>query len=337
MSDSPAAPEAASAAPVDPLQRSRTIVAWLVVVATLGLFSPLTASMPWRGDCASYVLAITFEAVPWILLGALISGLIESLVPRAWLPRIAARLGPAGVPVTAIVAPAFPTCECGVVPIVRSLLRKGLPPAHALTYLLAAPVLNPVVLFTTWLAFQDGRMVALRAGGAVLIAIIGGLLLTRSGTVFANMAAVHGHSHDHHHGTSLLQRAGHLAEHVFEDFVEMMVFFLFGVLIAAALRTFLGANVLSVLGDSEVTGTLTMMGTAFVMSLCSEADAFLAVTFTEFSRGALLAFLVFGPMCDLKLLVMFRAIMPPRAILILVVYLVFSCAFYALAAGSLFL
>jgi len=130
----------------------------------------------------------------------------------------------------------------------------------------------------------------------------------------------HDHDHDHEHGgRGALRKGSHLGEHVFADFAEMMVFFLFGVLIAATMRTFVSQPDLAQLGSQAVFGELTMMTSAFVLSLCSEADAFVARSFTaEFTAGALLSFLVFGPMCDIKLLLMYRAVFRHRFVVLLV-------------------
>ncbi|MBA3939175.1 MAG: permease, partial [Planctomycetes bacterium] len=152
-----------------------------LILTTLALFPPLAAHRPWHDSFTTYFIAIVLESVPYILIGSLVGGLIEVFLPATVLPRLVARLGILGIPVTALAAPAFPACECGVLAVARGLMRKGLPLPHTITYLLAGPILNPTVLFTTWLAFRDHGALypVLRACGALVVAVAFGFALRR--------------------------------------------------------------------------------------------------------------------------------------------------------------
>ncbi len=336
-----------------------------LVLATLALFPPLAAHRPWQDSFTTYFIAIVLESVPYILIGSLVGGLIEVFLPATVLPRLVARLGHLSIPVTALAAPAFPACECGVLAVARGLMRKGLPLPHTVTYLLAGPILNPTVLFTTWLAFRDQGALypVLRAVGALVVAVTFGFALRRvdprrillphiadgveaagrAGAAAADACCGHEHGdHDHDHAPAtpraatvaldlgqalrgaprvalaarpaaprrsrLASTLGRLSAQVLDHFLEMAAFFLMGVFVAAAMRTWLGNGGFAELGTGAVSGPLVMMAAAFVLSLCAEADAFVARSFTEFTVPAHLAFLVFGPMFDIKLFLMYRAV-----------------------------
>lgn len=359
--------------------------AMLALLALL-LFFPLPGPpAAWQATFAAYFISIVLQSVPYILLGALVSGLMEQFLPSSLLPRLTGRLGVAGLPAIALLSPLFPTCECGVVSIGRGLLRKGLPLPHTLTYLLAAPIINPTVLFTTYLAFQDWRYPLLRALGGFLVSIaVGAVFLRRrpeeiflpgflselpgppgeppqqtattapgrpaglslrrpeapkrlseafaatksSGSAEGGKAAAA--------AGALVRRGSALATHIRRDFLEMTTFFLMGVFIASAMKTFVDPGLLARLGQGPVSGPAVMMGLAFVLSLCAEADAYPAASFGEFRLPAHMAFLVLGPMLDIKLLLMYRTVFRGRFIALFALAIIVGTALYvALLEGLL--
>ncbi len=339
---------------------------FIVLLAVVALtFPPLAGKAAWHSSFATYVHAIVLEAFPYLLIGSLIAGVVEWLLPADLLPRLARRLGPLGLPATIAMAPLMPVCECGVLPVARSLLGKGLPLPHTVAFLLAAPILNPTVVLTTWLAFQDWRYPVLRVAGAIIVALAMGALVARLGagfvlvetlrpapampslgsltraagrSVFAKSRispAVFATAAPMARKVPLRARLGGLATQVIDHFLDMAGYFLVGVFIAAAMKTFLGTH-LDSLGGGTVVAPLAMMGTAFVLSLCAEADAFVCASFVEFALPAKVAFLVFGPMFDIKLLLMYRKVFTGRFILLLSGVLVVLVEAYALLVGALF-
>jgi len=297
--------------------------------AILGLGS---TSREWREPFTIYFLAIVLEAVPFILLGALFSGVMEIWLPPDILPRLTARAGIWGLPLTALAAPLFPACECGVVLVVRGLLRKGLPLPHAIVYLLAAPILNPTVLASTYIAFQDWAYPLTRAVGGLVVALLVGaifrllppkkLLKPEPLPGLATMAEIEacdcGSAVPQAPAPAWMTHWSRAASRVTSDFLDMMPFFLIGVTIASAMKTFISPEALAELGQGTISGPLAMMSTAFVLSLCAEADAFVAASFTEFSFAAVMSFLILGPMVDIKLLMMYRPIFTWRTVSLLV-------------------
>jgi uncharacterized membrane protein YraQ (UPF0718 family) len=308
------------------------------------------ASTEWRESFSIFFMAIVLEAVPFILMGAFLSGLMEIWLPADLLPRLTAKAGVWGLPLVALASPFFPVCECGVVMVVRGLIRKGLPLPHAIVYLLAAPILNPTVLASTYIAFQDWTYPLARALGGIAIALVAGWVISLlpakklykaeplPGLATLDEACGCGHDHSHDHGhvalPGWLNRWGQVAGRVTSDFLDMLPYFLIGVTIASAMKTFINPDALMDLGEGSVSGPFVMMSAAFVLSLCAEADAFVAASFIEFSFPAVMGFLILGPMFDIKLLMMYRPIFTWRTVLLLAVLVWLGVAGFVALLGA---
>jgi uncharacterized membrane protein YraQ (UPF0718 family) len=252
--------------------------------------------------------SLLIEAMPFILLGAIVSAFIEVFVPKSVFEKLALLPRPLQLPVSGLAGAAFPVCECGSVPVARRLIVKGLAPSAAVTFMLAAPVLNPIVIASTMVAYR-GRdilwpMVLGRSGLGLLAAIAVGYVVsdeTKEQLLRRRIDDIGDHSHDHESKSNAF--FGHLAG----DFVFMGRFLVLGALVAAALQTFVPQDVIEAVANTPVVNLLAMMALAFVLSLCSESDAFVAASFVQFGVGAQLAFLVFGPMVDTKLGILYGA------------------------------
>ena len=283
----------------------------------------LSPSLPTRlQDSITLTLSIVVEALPFVILGALVSvvirlfattqRLIQLLPKRPLLRRLAVSLCGTFMPV----------CECGNMPVARGLMVRGLSVAESITFLLAAPIVNPVTLLTTSQAFRlDPSMVWIRLVGALLIANLVGSLLAlykdQTGLVskgFYNTlceveAADHhrhhgDHHHDHHHHASRWQEG----ITIFRDEVSLMLKMLcLGAVIAGLTQVFVPRDVLTSLGGHPIFSILAMITLAFVISICSNVDAFFALAYSNtFTAGSLAAFLVFGPLIDIKMLALMR-------------------------------
>ncbi|WP_041641324.1 permease [Magnetococcus marinus] len=297
----------------------------------------------WRENFSAYFIAITLEAVPFMIMGTLASALIELFVPAGFLPKMAKKLGILGVPAVVLAAPLFPICECGVVPVARRLLKKGLPLSHTIAYLLAAPIFNPVVLLGTWLAFyKDPIYPILRGAGGIFVALLVAFafygysrrraLLNADAFSQPAYPIIPIQPHVPTVPTSRLNRLStiwrDLAFHVREDFLEIAPYFLFGVFLASCMKTFIPQEALFQWGGHAILGPAIMMVAAFVMSLCSEADAFLAASFVEFDVVSHMAFLVLGPMLDIKLIIMYSSLLRGRFIALLSLAVVVGTTLY---------
>lgn len=248
--------------------------------------------------------SLLIEAVPFIALGAVVSALIEVFVPARLFARLSALPASLQVPVSGLAGLFFPVCECGSVPVARRLVAKGLTPAAAITFMLAAPVLNPVVIASTAIAYR-GRdslwaMVVGRAGLGLVVAMAAGWVMERVRPGELLRGRERGAMEHAHEG-----RAAGFFGHLAGDFVFMGRYLVLGAAVAAALQTFVPQDLVASVADLPIVNLVAMMALAFILSLCSESDAFVAASFVQFGVGAQLAFLVFGPMVDTKLGVLY--------------------------------
>jgi uncharacterized membrane protein YraQ (UPF0718 family) len=254
--------------------------------------------------------SIVVEALPFILLGAAASAAIAVWVPARAFARVSRLPAPLQVPAAAAAGFAMPVCECGSVPVARRLILRGLSPSAGIAFMLAAPILNPIVLASTWVAYGAAgkavEMTAARAGLGLVVAVLAGFLIGRSPDSPVRDRAEQGDQHAH---------AGGFAEHLVDDFVFMGRFIVLGAAVAALLQTVVPQDALSAVADRPVLGALALMALAVALSLCSEADAFVAVSFTAFPLGSQLAFLVLGPVVDAKLAVLYGATFRRRFVL----------------------
>ncbi len=296
-----------------------TTVSETVFGRLLGLFVLLTivasAIGVGRGPAAQTFLliftSIVIEALPFILVGALASAAIAVYLPQGsfgWISRLPLSLQ---IPGAALGGFAFPVCECGTVPVGRRLIARGVEPGAAIAFMLAAPVLNPIVLASTWVAYgghmRAAEMVAGRASLGLVTAAAVGFAFSRAkpGELLRPRPA--DYEHDHDHGEAGAGRPVAFSTHLVSDFLFMGKFIVLGAGLSALVQVALPGSVVSALGGAPVLSALALMAVAFVLSLCSEADAFIAASFGSFTPGAQLAFLVFGPLADMKLTVLYGA------------------------------
>ena len=281
---------------------------------------------------ATRFLGIFIEAAPFLLIGTLVSGLIDSFVTTddiaRWIPRNPVLATFAGT----FMGFAFPVCECGVVPVVRRLFMKGLPMSVGVTFLLAAPVINPVVLAGTYAAFGFGMVLIGRFVLTIVVAAIVGLVFAFSARPQdvlqpTSLAPVMGGS-----GVAALPLSVKAPRKTLmiglrdalvsagNEFFDMGRYLIIGTFLAATLQTLISQDVLLALGRGPVVSVITMQVLAFVLSVCSTVDAFLALAFAgTFTTGSILAFLTFGPMVDIKSTLMFIGVFKPRIVAYLIV------------------
>lgn len=294
-------------------------------------------------DFALAFLSILFEGVPFILLGTLISGFIDIYLPAGTMDRFLPKNLYRAVMMAGLLGTVFPVCECAVVPVIRRLLKKGLPVSCALTYMLAAPIINPITALSTWKAFQGQEAVMMTGSRMLLgylVAVAVGLIVLRLPLVAVlktnllsgleknseapeshhshNTCCNHHHNSNHFHDTLDSDRKLIAAfRSAMKDFIEVGVYFTIGVSITALFNTGIapGAEWLDSLAKNPAAAPAALMTLAFILSLCSTSDAFIAATLDKFSWGAKLAFLTFGPMMDVKLLFLYQTVLKKRFIL----------------------
>ncbi len=270
----------------------------------------------------SIFISILIEAIPFILIGVILSGIIQMFVSEEMIARIMPKNRFLAVLFGALAGVLFPACECGIIPITRRLLLKGVPLHAGVAFMLTAPIINPIVLFSTYIAFGNRWSVVFYRGGlALAVSLIIGVILSYQ---FKDNQLLKPDEpgHHHHHGT-LLQKLGGTLRHAIDEFFSAGKYLIIGAFIAAAMQTYVKTSTLLAIGQNDVSSSLVMMGLAFVLSLCSEVDAFIASSFSStFSLGSLIAFLVFGAMVDIKNLLMMLAAFKKRFVFLLITYIV---------------
>jgi hypothetical protein len=279
-----------------PVEPGLAGVALVVVAAALA--RPLLEDLldrPAVAHWATIFVAIAVQALPFLVLGVVISAAVAALVPAGLLPRLLPSSPALAVPVAAAAGVALPGCECGSVPIAGRLVARGAPPAAALAFLLSAPAVNPVVLTATAVAFPGRpQVVFARLLASLLAATVVGLVWARSGRDEL-LAGVHRRAPE---GPPLAVLAA-TAQH---DLLQAGGFLIVGAATAATLQTAVPRSVLDAVAGAGPLAFLALAALAVAMALCSEADAFVAASLTQFSLGARLAFMVVGPMVDVKLI-----------------------------------
>jgi len=279
---------------------TEVLVAGLVLCAVVGTWlRDGVANNPRLATAGTVFSGVFLQATPFLVLGVLISGLIAVFVSPSrltrWLPR---RPGPA-VLAAGVAGAALPGCECGSVPVARRLFGEGSAGAAALTFMLSAPAINPVVLVATAVAFPgQPKMVLARGAASLLTAMAMGVLWSRFGRP-GWITRTLPRSDD---GTE--SRWTVFAEAARHDFLQAASYLTVGAAAAATLRVVVPPWVFEHVAGHLVIGVVTMALLAFVLALCSEADAFVAASLTMLPLVPRLVFLVVGPAVDVKLVAM---------------------------------
>ncbi|WP_246941456.1 permease [Bacillus pinisoli] len=301
---------------------------FLFFVMDLLGFDPMSLSVPgsWL-NVNTIFISIVLEAIPFILLGVFFSALIQTYVSEETIQRFIPKNAIVALVPAALLAVVFPICECAIVPVVRRLIKKGMPLHVGVVLLVGAPVLNPIVLASTYYAFRGNLDVVYgRMGLAFVLSIFIGLIIY---LLYQNSNQLRW-SRDELLGLQpevpkVKNRFKSTLYHASDEFFEMGKYLIVGAFVASLFQTFLDRDVLLDLGSSETAAPAVMMAFAYVLSLCSEADAFVAATFgNTFSIGAILAFLVYGPMLDLKNTIMLFAFFRARFVFGLIVVITVS-------------
>jgi len=279
---------------------------------------PLLASV-----FATRFLGIFVEAVPFLLLGSITSGLIEIFIKTEdilrWLPKnqLGAALG------GTFLGLAFPVCECGVVPVTRRLFTKGLPISMGIAFLLAAPFMNPIVFASTYIAFGFGPVLVGRFVITALVAITVGMVIgafAKPEEVLKPQSMQPLGGTQHKPPSLPLRRQFLQAFHIAGDeFFEMGRFLIVGSALAALMQTIVPQESLLALGTGPVFSVMFMQILAYILSVCSTVDSFLALAFVNtFTTGAIVSFLSFGPMVDIKSTLMFSGVFRRKIVMYLI-------------------
>lgn len=277
-------------------------------------------------DFVTLALSVFIESLPFVFLGILLSTAVQVWVPQRLIDRLLPHTPALRRAVLSVTGILLPVCECGNVPLARGLMLRGFSVPEAVTFLLAAPVLNPVTIITTYQAFgwSDGILAARIIGGFV-IANLAGWLLSRSSNPASALTRefrAHCEHGDEHQRGSRWQRS---LLGIAEETSALMPALIIGSAIAGAIQVGAPRDLLVTLGAHPLWSVLALMLLAFVIAICSSVDAFFILSLsTTFLPGSIVAFLLFGAMMDVKMLALLRTTFTART-LVLVTALVALC------------
>ncbi len=279
-------------------------------------------------EFATIFLALIFETTPFLLGGVLISVFAGPLIERA-LSAAAFRVPAVGMVAGAGAGMLLPMCDCGTRPLAHRLALAGRK-EFAVAFMVAAPVVNPVVVLTTWLAFRDPTLLALRLGITFVMALIVGLVVSALKADIALPTESSGHNHDHDEGRGF----GTLANRSLDEFFELFRFLVIGSALAAAIQQYVDTSALSTT-QGVYFSIAAMMLLAFLLSICSSVDAFVVAGLgAGLGMGPMLAFLVFGPVVNLKSAPLYFRLFSVPAV-VLMALLVTQLAFISAAVVEL--
>jgi uncharacterized membrane protein YraQ (UPF0718 family) len=306
------------------------------------------------GDVLMAFLSIVFEGAPYIMVGTILSGFIDAFLPSKLIDRALPRNKVLSTLIAGFLGLIFPVCECAIVPVIRRLVQKGLPLGCAIAYMLAAPIMNPIVAVSTATAFKEsvklfqwsdlshpGALIQHLAAAAPMtlsrlslgyvVAVLAGLLviffkpsqILRPKIAASIDEAARG-TEDDTVGHTLVKTSFDTKlvaamRTAMRDFLDTGMYFAIGVMITSVFNTQVNQAILDRVAGNGWIATPSIMLLAVVLSLCSTSDAFIAAPMASFSFAAKLAFLVYGPMMDIKLMFMYSGVFKRRIVVGMVV------------------
>lgn len=258
-------------------------------------------------EWATSFVEIVLEGLPFILIGAIASAIIQLFTTEEIIKKVIPKNKFIAVIIASLAGLFMPICECAIIPITKSLIKKKVPIGIAITFMLSVPIVNPIVILSTFYAFNNFKIVIIRLVGGIITAILVGVIVEElsvnknvliSRNSYGDLCDCGCMATDYFKKKSKLRLC---IEHANKEFINIFKYYIFGAFLSSAFMTIIDKDMLNNLGSKKMLSIIIMMALAFLLSLCSEADAFIAKGFLEhFSIPAISAFLILGPMMDLK-------------------------------------
>lgn len=283
----------------------------ITVLFVVRIFSPseLSQSLPDAArDFFTLSISVFIESLPFIFLGVLLSIVVQIWLPASVFDRVLPKTPILRRAVMSLFGILLPVCECGNVPLSRGLMMRGFTVAESLTFLLAAPILNPVTIITTYQAFgfDNGILLGRIVGGFVIANFIGYLFSKhpdQGSLLTSKFQYACEHPHSAESGTKIQRSVQAFAT----ETSAMLPALVIGCAIAGAIQVGVPRELMLALGSNPLWSVLALIALAFVISICSNVDAFFILAFAgTFMPGAIVAFLIFGAMIDIKMLALLR-------------------------------
>lgn len=318
---------------------------WALATAGVLLAAFAIRSLPMGGapelpvaarDLVTLSLAVFIESLPFVILGTCASILVQIWVPAQWFERLLPRTPVLRRAALSLLGVVLPVCECGNVPLARGLISRGFTAGEAVTFLLAAPVLNPVTILTTYHAFgwDNGILIARVVGGFAIANLLGWWLSTHSRPSELLTPGFRAScAHAHGAGGSRIRRS---TESFVTETGALLPALAIGSLIAGAIQVGVPRDMLVLLGSHPLWSVLALLALAFVVSICSSVDAFFILALSSsFLPGSVVGFLLFGAMMDVKMIALLRTTFTGRTIALLAVMTALSAGAIAWAVNLL--
>jgi len=286
-------------------------------------------------DLLTLSISVIIESLPFVMLGIGLSVVVQIWLPQRLLFAILPRTPVLRRATLSLLGVLFPVCECGNVPLARGLIVRGISVSDAMTFLLAAPILNPITILVTYQAFgfSDGILFWRVLGGFLIANAVGWLfsLHSRPQELLTPRFADTCRTHDH--ATAGPKTAQALRLFTVETSAMLPALFV-GAGVAGLIQVAVSRDLLLTLGQNPVWSVLALMGLAFVIAICSTVDAFFVLSLgSAFTPGAVVAFLVFGPMIDIKMLALLRTTFTERTLVVLTAVVALCTAVLGLAVN----
>ena len=302
-------------------------------------------------DIAIYFTTIMLEAIPFLLLGALISAIIEEFVSEERISKMIPKNRVLGSLAGIFLGLFIPACDCAVIPIAMRLKKKKVPTNVIVSFMLASPIISPVVLLSTFFAFGETEKMLLfgfempklfvyRTIFGILVALVVGIILDiicKDAVLKEEIYEHHHHHHDHEHihtcnhqhegcscsnhekETGPIGRVKNIINIMYGDFMGIISYMAVGALLAATMQILLPISNIGGIVQNKYISTFIMMLLAFALSLCSTSDAFIARTFmNSLSKNSILAFILLGPMIDIKNTILLNKSFNKKFVIVLV-------------------
>jgi len=272
-------------------------------------------------DLITLTKGIIIEALPFVILGVIVSTIVELYVSHDWVLRHLPKNRVLSHIIVSFLGVFMPVCECGNIPVARRFLSKGFNVSHSITFLLSAPILNPITFVSTMQAFNLNPEVAyIRMAAAFIIAVSLGLIISikRNQQEFLNPTFYDEHvCHVDHQGSKFKRGLDTFGT----EFIESMKLMSIGALVAGISQSIIPRDAIVAVGQNPILSVFAMIALAFVISICSNVDAFFALAYsTTFTLGSILSFLVFGPLIDIKILSMMRSTYTTKFLITIALY-----------------
>ena len=260
-------------------------------------------------DISIIFISIFLESLPFLLLGALISSIIETFVSNETIAKIIPKNKVLGSLVGVFLGLFIPACDCAVIPISKRLIKKKVPINVAISFMLASPIINPVVLLSTYYAFYNTNpeIFWYRLLFGIVIALVVGIIMgiiynkkdVLSNKVESDECECHNHECHHHHGHG--NKLESIIKHTTIDLFEVVKYLIFGALLASIVQVVLPRSILIMFNDNKVLSIIVLMLFAYLISLCSTSDSFIGKSLlSTFGTSSIISYLLLGPMIDIK-------------------------------------